>query len=82
MLLREHGGTVEKTADYLEWPLTRVQAAANYAAAFPDEIAEALADNDSYDEHKVRALLPQTHVSYFDEQGRLVEQAADAAPAP
>lgn len=82
MLLRERGGDVGKTANYLEWPHTRVQAAANYAAAFPDEIAESLADNDSYDEHKVRMMLPQTRVSYFDEQGRLVGQATDAASAP
>jgi len=81
MLLRERGGDVEKTADYLSWPVIRVQAAANYAAAFPHEIDAALADNDSYDEHKVRAMLPQTRVSYFDEQGRLVKQDENAAPA-
>ncbi len=82
MLLRERGGDVEKTADYLEWPVIRVQAAVNYTVAFPDEIAAALADNDSYDEDKVRAMLPRTRVSYFDEQGRLVEQDTDAASAP
>ncbi len=82
MLLRERGGDVEKTADYLAWPMARVQTAVDYAAAFPDEIDAALSDNDSYDEHKVRAMLPQTRVSYFDEQGKLVEQDGDAASAP
>lgn len=80
MLLRERGGDVEKTADYLSWPVIRVQAAANYAAAFPHEIDAALADNDSYDEHKLRAVLPQTRVSCFNEQGRLVEQGDRSYP--
>lgn len=74
MLLRERNGDIERTAEYLGWPVAGVHAAANYAAAFRDEIEAALADNDSYDEHKVRAMLPQTRVSYFDAQGRLVEQ--------
>ena len=82
MLLRDRGGDVQETAVYLDWPVIRVQAAANYAAAFPAEIEAALADNDSYDEHKLRAMLPRTRVSYFDEQGRITEQDENAAPAP
>ena len=82
MLLRERGDNVQETADYLDWPTVRVQAAANYATAFPDEIDAALADNDSYDEHKLRTMLPRTRVSYFDAQGKLVEQNENVAPAP
>ncbi len=80
MLLRERGGDVQETADYLSWPIIRVQAAAKYAAAFPHEIDAALSDNDSYDEHKLRAVLPQTRVSCFNEQGRLVEQGDRSYP--
>ena len=62
MLLRERSGDVAATAAYLQWPLAQVQAAVNYARAFPDDIADALADNDSYSAEKVSAMLPQTRV--------------------
>jgi uncharacterized protein (DUF433 family) len=58
-LLRAYGGDVDRTAAHLEWPVSRVQAAANYAAAFPDEIEDALSENASYDTIRVSRLVPQ-----------------------
>lgn len=58
MLACERGGDPARTASYLGWPLPRVQAALNYAGAYPQEIEAALADNASYD----AAMLPQTRI--------------------
>ena len=46
MLARGYHGDVAAVARHLEWPEAKVQAAVNYAAAFPGEINEALAEND------------------------------------
>src|SRR5690348_7980076 len=43
MLVRERGDDIAATAAYLGWPEARVQAAASYAKAYPDEIGTALA---------------------------------------
>jgi hypothetical protein len=58
-LLREYRDDVLRVAAHLEWPTARVQAAANYAAAFPEEIDTAIADNASFDAQKVARLVPQ-----------------------
>ena len=44
-LARAYGGDVARTAERLGWPQARVQAALNYAAAYPDEIETAIADS-------------------------------------
>lgn len=44
-LARAYGGDVGRVAAHLEWPEMKVRAALNYAAAYPDEIAEAIEDN-------------------------------------
>lgn len=59
MLLRSYKGDVPAVARHLRWPVDKVQAAANYAAAFPDEINEALAENDSMDFETIKRMLPQ-----------------------
>jgi predicted transcriptional regulator len=46
MVARGYDGDTERTAALLEWPVVKVKAALNYAEAFPEEIAAALADND------------------------------------
>lgn len=66
MLARERGNDVARTAEYLGWPAARVQAAVNYADAYPDEIDAALADNASYDATAIRRMLPQTRIVEFD----------------
>lgn len=47
-----------RTARHLHWPVARVQAALNYAAAYPDEIAAAREDNEAYTFELVSRMLP------------------------
>jgi hypothetical protein len=57
MVARGHGGDIAATAKHLQWPPVKVEAALNYAAAFPDEIEAALKDNDkSFEE--LKRMLP------------------------
>jgi hypothetical protein len=42
---QDHGGDLAETAAYLEIPLGRVQAAASYYAAFPQEVDERIERN-------------------------------------
>ena len=58
-LARSYSGDVKKIADHLEWPPVKVQAALNYAAAFPEEIESAIRDSQSYDFAKISRILPQ-----------------------
>lgn len=48
-----------KAADHLGWPAVKVQAALEYAQAFPEEIEAALADNAAFDAETLRRMLPQ-----------------------
>src|SRR5690349_20559738 len=45
MISRSHAGSLEATANHLGWPEQKVEAAVNYAKAFPAEIESALAEN-------------------------------------
>lgn len=49
----------DRTAAHLAWPRYRVQAALNYAAAFPEEIETAIADNEAVGWRAIARLLPQ-----------------------
>jgi uncharacterized protein (DUF433 family) len=60
MLAREYKEDVTKVAEHLRWPRAKVQAAFNYAKAFPEEINSAIADNDSIDPEALLQMLPQT----------------------
>ncbi len=51
-----------RTAQHLEWPLTRVQAALGYAQAFPEEIQTAIQDNESYSFERLRRMVPQARL--------------------
>ena len=59
MLARDYKGSVTKVAKHLRWPEDKVQAAFNYAKAFPDEIDSAIADNDAVDFKSLSQMLPQ-----------------------
>jgi hypothetical protein len=59
LLLRSYKGAVLAVAKHLHWPQAKVQAAVNYAEAFPQEIAEALAENDATDFTALNRMLPQ-----------------------
>lgn len=59
LLLRSHEGNAAAVAKHLRWPEAKVQAATNYAEAFRDEIAEAIAENDAADFETLKRMLPQ-----------------------
>lgn len=56
-LARAYAGDAVRTAEALGWPTVKAQAALNYAAAYPDEIAAAIADSQPSFE-ALSALLP------------------------
>jgi len=60
LLARDYINDASKLARHLRWPEAKIQAAFNYARAFPDEIASALADNDAMDFESLSQMLPQT----------------------
>jgi len=59
MLVRNYKGDLAAVADHLQWPAAKVEAAVNYAKAFPDEIDTALAENDAMDFTALKRMLPQ-----------------------
>jgi len=60
LLVRSYRADVAAVARHLRWPGSKVQAAVNYAEAFPEEIQEALAENDAVDLTTLKRLAPQT----------------------
>lgn len=68
MVAQAYGGDVAQTAAHLRWPQVKVQAALNYAEAYPDEIDVALADNDKgYDE--LKHMLPGLELFVVEDKG-------------
>lgn len=59
LLLRSYHGDQQAVAKHLRWPQGKVQAAAHYAGAFPEEIDEAIAENDATDFEALKRMLPQ-----------------------
>jgi hypothetical protein len=59
LLVRSYKNDLRATARHLQWPSAKVQAAVNYAEAFPDEIEEALAENSAIDFTALKRMLPQ-----------------------
>lgn len=59
LLVRSYKGDLHAAATHLSWPLAKVQAAVNYASAFPTETNEALAENEAADLAAVKRMLPQ-----------------------
>jgi hypothetical protein len=66
LLLRSHAGNAAAVARHLKWPQAKVQAAVNYAEAFPEEVNEALAENDAVDFDALKRMLPQATESIVD----------------
>jgi predicted transcriptional regulator len=62
---RSYAGDVSRTAEHLRWPQPRVQAAFNYAAAYPDEIEAAIRDNEM-DFRAVTQMLPEASLFVAD----------------
>lgn len=59
LLIRSYKEGVAAVARHLGWPETKVQAAVNYAQAFPQEIEEALSENDVTNFERLKRMLPQ-----------------------
>lgn len=59
LLVRSYKGNVLAVAKHLRWPEAKVRAALNYAEVFPEEIAEAMSDNDAADFQTLKRMLPQ-----------------------
>lgn len=58
MIVRAYKGSAKKAAEHLERPEAWVQAAVNYRDAYPEEIDEALAENDAMDFAALKRILP------------------------
>jgi hypothetical protein len=59
LLLRSYKGNIKDVAKHLNWPEAKVRAALNYSEAFPGEVNELLAENDSTDFDSLKRMLPQ-----------------------
>ncbi|MCW3097636.1 MAG: hypothetical protein JWL77_3254 [Chthonomonadaceae bacterium] len=59
LVARDYGMEAEKTAAHFRFPLHRVKAAFHYYEAYPQEIDQAISDNDSMTFDKLKRLLPQ-----------------------
>jgi len=59
LLVQGYKGDVRATAKHLHWPAAKVQAAVRYAQAFPEEINDAMAENDSTRFNTLARMLPQ-----------------------
>ncbi len=59
LLFRSHRGEISAVARHLKWPEAKVQAAVNYAKAFPEEIDGALSENGATDFEALKRMLPQ-----------------------
>jgi len=69
-IVRGFKGDVEEAAKHLERPGFLIQAALNYARAYPTEIEGAIEDNASYDFEKVSRMLPQAKVFLVPQRKR------------
>ena len=58
-LMDSYKKSVAAVARHLQWPIAKVQAAVNYAAAFPEEIDAAIADQQATDFAALKRMLPQ-----------------------
>jgi hypothetical protein len=59
LLVDSYKKSVSAVARHLQWPAAKVQAAVNYAAAFPEEIDAAIADNEMVNFEVLKRMLPQ-----------------------
>ena len=59
LLAQSYKANVSAVARHLKWPEAKVQAAINYAKAFPEEIEGALSENAATDFEALKRMLPQ-----------------------
>jgi uncharacterized protein (DUF433 family) len=61
LLVQSYRTNISPVARHLKWPEAKVQAAINYAKAFPEEIESALSENSATDFEALRRMLPQAN---------------------
>jgi hypothetical protein len=59
LLVHSYKQNVTAVAAHLKWPEVKVQAAVNYAGAFPEEINAAVAENEATKFETLKRMLPQ-----------------------
>ena len=59
LLVHSYKKSVSAVAAHLKWPEVKVRAAVNYAEAFPEEINEAIVENEAMDFEALKRMLPQ-----------------------
>lgn len=59
LVFRSHRDSIAATARHLHWTELMVQAALHYAEAFPEEVNEALAENNEMNFSALNRMLPQ-----------------------
>jgi len=59
LLVQSYKADISAVSKHLKWPEAKVQAAINYAEAFPGEIETALSENAATDFEALRRMLPQ-----------------------
>jgi len=59
LIARSYHHDAAAVAKHLRWPEAKVQAALNYAQAYPEEIAAAIADHEAIDFKALSRMLPQ-----------------------
>jgi len=59
LLLRSYRQDIPAAAKHLRWPEAKIQAAMNYAEAFPEEIQQDIAENEAVDFDTLKRTLPQ-----------------------
>ena len=60
LLVHSYKKIVSAVAGHLKWSEVKVQAAVNYAGAFPEEINAAMAENEATNFETLKRMLPQT----------------------
>jgi len=59
-LVHSYQESLTAVAKHLQWPEAKVQAAINYAEAFPEEVEQALSENAATDFTALKRMLPGT----------------------
>ncbi|MBZ5658397.1 MAG: transcriptional regulator [Acidobacteriia bacterium] len=59
LLVHSYKQSVSAVAGHLKWPEAKVQAAVNYAGAFPGEINARMAENEATNFETLKRMLPQ-----------------------
>ncbi len=62
MVAQSYGMSPERTAEHFGWSVERVLPGFHYYEAYPDEINQALEDNDAMTPERMKRLLPTLHV--------------------